>query len=96
MSKVKFRNSRVFDPRVLPEIETPVKAGRKSCLKQSTFSSQVTKNIATVKEGGTPRASRGSSFIGLKFDSVDGKLLTRSEIVSSKKERSPKHNDGSS
>lgn len=64
-------------------------------MKQSTFSSAIVKNLASVKEGGTPRASRNSSFVGLKFDSVDGKLLTRSEIVSSKKERPPK-NDGSS
>lgn len=100
ISKVKFRKSEI-DPRQLPiaPMEALKKPSRKSCLKQSSFGLQSLQGKfsgAILDEkpynGGSENASSGrpsrnQSFLHLKMDLADGKLLSKSEGFGKKKER---------
>jgi hypothetical protein len=103
MSKVKFRKSEIDPRQLpFASMEIKKKPSRKSCLKQSSFGLQTPNGKPPVMayedresctaekasaSGSSGRASRNQSFLHLKMDLADGKLLSKSEGFTRKKER---------
>jgi hypothetical protein len=87
LSIVKFRSSKI-DPLQFPLGGSSSKTTRKSCLKQSNFGLNFgSKPIPFSDQVNTPRSSRSQSFLRLKNEGVDGKLLSKSDGMADVKER---------